>query len=118
SLNFRKLPHAQGGCKGNRERWVASDFRGYQPRQSPCKARSPAFRRKFVLCICTEYELPPEGRTTNIAFSQARLLLRVFSARLSVKQPNLLLSSEHSIGAGGQNDILVGTLRLQAPLTL
>jgi hypothetical protein len=48
-------------------------FSRIPPRQGPCKSRGPAFRRKFVFCICAEYGLPPEGRTTNIAFfTQAR----------------------------------------------
>src|SRR5437762_670245 len=32
------------------------------------KVRSSAFRRKFVSRISANYELPPEGRTTNILF--------------------------------------------------
>src|SRR2546430_8446245 len=32
------------------------------------RSRSSAFRRKFVSRISANYELPPEGRTTNILF--------------------------------------------------
>ena len=32
---------------------------------TPVEVCSPAFRRKFVGCNYANYELPPEGRTTN-----------------------------------------------------
>jgi hypothetical protein len=60
----------RGSPPGNR-------FGSFNPKLSPkgrpfhiaWKVRSSAFRRKFVAPFMLNYELPPEGRTTNIAFS-------------------------------------------------
>jgi hypothetical protein len=54
------------------------------------KVRSSAFRRKFVSLLGTTYELPPEGRTTNIAFSHS---LSVGGRLNSHKRENIVFTN-------------------------